>query len=106
MLIIFLSPFHFVLIGRVKLEERPNIAERRLVYFPKNAILGNLTKLAADKLKLQGIDGVNTTEALADAMLYRQVFACIEFKHDVVSVLANERCFAFEEADRMNVFRI
>lgn len=85
MLIIFRS-FHSIIIGSVKLEERPNIAERRLVYYPKNEILGNLTKHAADTLKLQGIDGVNTTEALADAMNYRQVFACIEFKHDAVSV--------------------
>lgn len=42
---------------------------------------------------LQGIDGVNTSEALADAMIYRQVFACIEFKHDAVSVLENVPLF-------------
>lgn len=66
------------------MEERPNVAERRLVYYPKNEILGNFTKLAARRLKLE-VDAVNTTQALADAMLHRQVFACIEFKHNAVS---------------------
>lgn len=73
-------------IGRVKEEERPNVAERRLVYYPQNDLLGNLTVLAAEKLKLQGADGVNSTQALADAMVHRQVFACIEFKHNAVII--------------------
>lgn len=74
------------MIDSVKLEDRPNIAERRLVYYPKNEILGDLMTRAATQLKLQGVDGVDKPEALADAMIYRQVFACIEFKHDAVSV--------------------
>lgn len=71
---------------RNKAEERPNVAERRLVYYPRNEILGNLTKLAAKKLKLQGADGVNTTQDLANAMLFRRVFACIEFKINITGV--------------------
>lgn len=78
-------------IERVKQEERPNVAERRLVYYPQNDLLGNLTVLAAEKMNLQGADGVNSTQALEDAMVHRQVFACIEFKHNAVSLFAVQK---------------
>lgn len=40
----------------------------------------------SSRLGLQGAEGVETVDALAESMIQRQVFVCIEFKHNAVSV--------------------
>lgn len=57
-----------------------------MVYYPANPIFKKFTKKVVHRLGLQGADAVNTTDALAQAMVHRQVFVCIEYKHDAVSV--------------------
>lgn len=66
----------------VKLEDRPGVLERKMVYYPKNSTFDDFMKNVSTKLDLQGADGVETVEELADSMIQRQVFVCIEFQHD------------------------
>lgn len=60
--------------------------ERKIVFYPKNSTFGPFMETVSSRLGLQGAEGVETVDALAESMIQRQVFVCIEFKHNAVSV--------------------
>lgn len=62
-----------------------HLKEWKLVYYPKNDILEQFLSEVVELLRLDGIEGVNSTEDVEKVMIERELFCGVVFEHFAVS---------------------